>query len=263
MVTYAQAKYQLAQRNAANLRAVSEVSQRTMRTVVERAGDLPQQAMGGYLRETVPGVIDQFGKLNAVAAVQHYENSRNLALAAIRGQFSDPKRAADRIARAQLQGAIYRATLPDFNPVEAAKPVINYSMAAYASQGQPGLVRSVQQALTRAVASYNRDTMLYNTALDPGAISVQRVANPGACPFCSTMAFSSTRSAGNKFQVRTAQYAIEFHRNCECTIETLYVGDSPIRPPYYDQLELEYSQSGGDLNEWRRLRQETSALVSA
>jgi hypothetical protein len=263
MATYAEEKYRLAQRNAANLRAVSEVSQRTMRTVAVRAGELPQQAMGAYLRETVPGVIDQFGKLNAVAAVQHYQSSRTLALANIRGQFADPRRAADRIATAQLQGAIYRASLPTFDPVEQSKPVINYAMAAYMDQGPPGMVRSVQQALTRAVAGYNRDTMLYNTALDPGAISVQRVANPGACPFCSTMAFSSTRSGGSKLQVRTAQYAIEFHRNCECTIETLYAGDSPIRPPYYDQLELEYSQSGGDLNEWRRLRQETTALVSA
>jgi len=263
VVTYERAKYLLAVRNQANLKAVSNLAEQAGLTITRRAGQLPQQAMGAYLRETVPGIIDQFGKLNGVAAVQHYQNSRNLALAAIRGDFADPKRAADRIARAQLQGAVYKATLPAFNPVDKSKSVINYSMASYMSEGQPGLFRSVQQSLTRAVASYNRDTMLYNTALDPGAVTVQRVANPGACPFCSTMAFSSTRSGGSKLQVRTAQYAIEFHRNCSCTIETLYAGDSPIRPPYYDQLEKEYSQTGGDLNEWRRLRSAESALVSA
>jgi hypothetical protein len=49
------------------------------------------------------------------------------------------------------------------------------------------------------------------------------------------MAFSS-----DKFGVRTAQYAIDFHDRCRCSIETLYIGDRPIVPPYYKKLEADY-----------------------
>jgi hypothetical protein len=112
--------------------------------------------------------------------------------------------------------------------------------------------------MTRAVGSYNRDTILYNAGLDDAVVTVQRVAEADACAFCALMAFSSTRSAsGQSLDVRTTQYAVDFHARCRCSIETLYEGDDPIRPPYYDQFEEEYLDTykgnsvSDTLAEWR------------
>ena len=258
--TYTRAQYLLAVRNQANMNAITKLAEDMTIKVLGNAGDLGQQAMGSYMRDTLPGIVDQYGNLNAVTAVQHYDASRLLAYQALGTQSKTNRRTADRIAKAQLESEIWQARLFTMDTVDKTDPVINYAMAAYQLGGRKPMLEAAKSAMTRAVASYNRDTILFNTALDPGAVRVQRIARPNACPFCSLMAFSSTKSGTSKLDVRTADYAIHFHRSCHCTLETLYVGnDTPIRPDYYDKLESEYKESGGDLNEWRRLRSEQSA----
>lgn len=262
MATYTREQYLLAVRNQATMAAVTKAAEDMSVTVMTNAGDLGQQAMGAYMRETIPGIVDQYGNVNGQLAVQHYNESRVLAYKALGAQNKSNRRIADRIAYQQLRSEIWLAKQPEFDLMEMADPVVNYGMAAYQAGGSEPMIAAVKSAMTRAVASYNRDTILYNTALDPGAVKVQRIARPNACPFCSLMAFSSTKSGTSKLDVRTADYAIHFHRSCHCTLETLYVGlDQAIRPPHYDQLELEYKQSGGDLNEWRRLRAEQSTTA--
>jgi hypothetical protein len=61
------------------------------------------------------------------------------------------------------------------------------------------------------------------------------------------VAFSSERTvSGANLDVRLSQYAVDFHDHCNCTIETLYIGDKPIRPDYYDQFEADYLEASSE-----------------
>lgn len=257
MATRERERYLASQRNQANMRAVETLLEREAITVIDTGRELERQELGGFLRTVVPSLVDRYGNINATAALQYYDQQReawekaNPAL--VRQLSRDARRGQQtRFASAATRGAIYRATRPEFNPVDITDPIIGFSMARFTEDGFGAMRDQVVSAMTRAVAAYNRDTVLYNSALDPGVITVQRVAEPKACAFCRLMAFSSTRSAaGQPLDVRTTQYAVDFHDRCRCSIETIYQGDSPIRPDYYDDFEAEYveaSQSSGTSN---------------
>jgi hypothetical protein len=230
--------YELSRRNQAAMLRVEDLLIRDSRKVLAKAKDLPQQPLGAFLRLYTPGLIEKHGNINAAGALTYY-NERYLLYAA-----GVSSRVAARAAAKATQGAIYVARIPQFNPTALAEGVINYGMSSFSTGGFGQMERAVTSSLTRAVAGYNRDTILYNSALDPGVITVQRVAEADSCAFCQLMAFSSTRSAsGNSLDVRTSQYAVDFHDRCRCSIETLYQGDSPIRPPYYDKFEDSYIEA--------------------
>lgn len=246
----AREKYEAARRNQANMLAVENALKRESFSVLGLAAGLTnQQDVGGYLRRVVPGLIDRYGKVNATAALNYYDEQRRVFLetrAAGRDSSSENRRrAASRFASARLRGEIYVATIPEFNALEKAEPIIGFGVQTFNKSGYDSMQEGVTNALTRAVASYNRDTLLYNSAIDSAVVKVQRVAEPNACGFCRTMAFESFR-VRTKAGVRTADYAIKFHDNCRCSIETLYEGDEPIRPEYYDQFEREYEQASSD-----------------
>jgi hypothetical protein len=237
-------QYRLSRRNQATLKRVNELVDRASRTVVGRASEIAdRQQMGGFLRSVVPGLIDRYGTVNAVAAREYYEAQRNAALgrtapAVTRSGRRNQSRAADRVATARTQGQIYVARLPKFDAVRKAEPIIGYGMALFQTNGFDTMNDEVANALTRAVGSYNRDTLLYNSALDSSVVGVQRVAEPDACDFCQIIAFDSFGS------VRVTDYAVEWHNNCRCSVETLYDGDAPYRPDYYD--EFEYGEQTAD-----------------
>lgn len=245
-------KYEAARRNQASLNQVNALLIRESNAVLSNAQGLEQQQMGGFLRSVVPGLIDRYGKVNATVALQYYDEQRLAARAR-----AESKSRAQRLAAAKLTGQIYKAKLPEFQPVQTAEPIIGYGMAKFMNDGFEPMREVLNNAMGRAVASYNRDTLLYNASLDDAVITVQRVAEPNACAFCALMAFSSTRSAaGQSMDVRTTSYAVDFHDNCNCTIETIYEGDEPIRPDYYDQFEQEYFDTSGVnakhvLQQWR------------
>lgn len=262
-------RYEAARRNQSNMAKVEQLLLDEATPALRAGRNLGQQAMGGFLREVIPGLVDKWGNVNAAVAVQYYDEQR---LAWLRNNPGAPlttrsarkqnqqnrSRQADRIAGAKLRGAVYKATLPTTNPLAVSEPIIGKGMAKFMSDGFDSMAETVNNAMTRAVASYNRDAILYNAGLDDAVLSVQRVAEPNACAFCALMAFSSERSvSGAPLDVRTTSYAVDFHNNCRCSLETLYEGDSPIRPDYYDQFESEYldiykSNSVKDtLSEWR------------
>lgn len=226
-------RYKLLQRNQATMRQVNQILVDQAWKVTGVAAGFGQQEMGGFLREIVPGLIDEYGNINAVAAREYYDQQRLAALRANPGR-ANARRSSERLASAQLQSAIYVATVPQFEPEAKAEPIIGYAMSLFQKSGFDGMRSEMTNALTRAVASYNRDTLLYNSALDRSVVSVQRVAEPNACDFCRTVAFGSK---GNRYQPRTTLYAPHWHNNCHCSIETLYEGDKPYRPDYYDSFE--------------------------
>ena len=245
----AREKYEAARRNQASMLAVENALKRESASVLGLAAGLTnQQEIGGYLRRVVPGLIDRWGKVNATAALDYYDQQRDVYLrerASATQSRTNQRRAASRFASATLVGQIYKATAPAFNALEKAEPIIGLGVKRFNELGFASMEIGVTNAMTRAVASYNRDTLLYNSAIDSAVVKVQRIAEPRACGFCRTMAFESFRVT-SKTGVRLADYAIKFHDNCRCSIETLYEGDEPIRPEYYDQFEAEYVQASRD-----------------
>lgn len=248
-VTYQQYRFLLTQRNQATMNQVTTLLQDEASSVLKVARNYSQQEMGGFLRAVVPGLIDKYGNVNATAAMQYYADQRDAWLLAHPSFGSGrtregAKRAAQRQAAAKLRGQLYVARMAPQDVAAKAEPVIGWGMKRFTDAGFEASSTAVQNAMTRAVASYNRDTMLYNSALDDAVVTVQRIAEPGACEFCQMMAFRSSytvaRSDGSTNlvdNVRTSSYAIEFHDHCHCSIETLYEGDSPITPDYYKNFK--------------------------
>lgn len=245
-VTYAQFRYLTALDNQKVLERVNMLAMANAREVVSTASGLGQQEMGGFLRATVPALVDKWGNVNGTQAVAYYQASRDAwwenRQRALRSDVrKGQNRRADRFALAKLQGQLYVATQPIANAVEIAEPIVGYAMSNFMSKGFESMDSSVQNALTRAVASYHHNTMLYNSGLDSAVVKVQRIADRNACAFCRTLAFDKYGD------VRTSDYAIKFHDNCHCTIETLYEGDRPVRPDYYDQFQEQYEDASAEV----------------
>lgn len=236
-------QYEAAKRNQATMGQVEKLLTNESNQVLEIARSFERQAVGGFLRSVVPGLIDRYGKVNAAAAMKYYDEQR-LAWVNHAGNSTtrnSQRRKAERFAAAKLRSQIYVAQMPEFNPVELSDPIVGYGMARFTEEGFDVMRDQVTSAMTRAVASYNRNTMLYNAALDDAVVGVQRVAEPNACAFCAMVAFGSSK--WHAHESRVADYAIHFHSNCRCSIETLYEGDKAIRPDYYSKFEAEYTDA--------------------
>ena len=242
----AREQYEAARRNQATLLQVETLMLADADRVLSVTRDLDRQTTGGVIRRVVPGLVNKYGMVNATAAIKYYDEQRRIwweskDSSAGRVDRQNRQARAQRYAAARLRGEIYVARMPQFDVAEKSEPVIGWGMKRFAEGGHEAMKSAVTNALTRAVASYNRDTMLYNSALDKDVIKVQRVPEPGACGFCRTLALEPfrVRSSG----VRLSDYAIDFHNNCKCSIETIYEGDEPIRPDYFDQFEAEYAEA--------------------
>lgn len=266
-LTRERAKYEATKRNQATMAQVETLLTREAQSVLAYGKDMSRMELGGFLRKSVPGLIDRWGNVNASAAVKYYDEQRlawqqsnprgalSTSSSARRAETKLRNRKAERFAAARLKSQVYLAQMPKFDAVKLADPIVGYGMARFTEEGFEVMSDQVTSAMTRAVASYNRDTILYNAAIDDAVVGVQRVAEPTACAFCAMVAFGSGVMYGR--ESRVSSYAIDFHNNCHCSIETLYIGDNPIRPDYYDQFEQEYidSYSGGStsarLQDWR------------
>lgn len=242
-------RYDLIRRNQASMDQVETLLLQDASKVLSLAEQFDQQQMGGYLRTVVPGLVDKWGNVNATLAMKYYDEQRLLwrqrnpsAFSPNAGQRRRATQSAvgrsERFAAAKLKSELFVASMPKFDALAKAEPIIGYGMQRFQAEGYGAMRDAVTNSMTRAVGSYNRDTILYNAGLDDAVYKVQRVAEPTACAFCVTVAFSSP--GWTVSDIRTADYAIDFHDNCKCSIETLYVGDSPIRPDYYDKFEEDY-----------------------
>jgi hypothetical protein len=256
--------YRLQKRNQATMRQVTNLLADESERVISVAANLEQQDLGGFLRATVPGLIDRYGKVNAAAAMKYYDEQRLTKLSKLspyagRSAVKNARRSAERLAKAKLLSEVYVAKVPTFNAIAKSQTIVNYGMALFQGPGFESMRSEVINAMTRAVAGYNRDTLLYNSALDEAVVGVQRVAEPNACDFCQTVAFDSYGG------VRTTDYAVAWHNNCHCSIETIYEGSLPTRPDYYDSFEYGSTNAEPALSkDWTSFKKEFSAdYVSA
>ena len=249
-VSYNEYRYLMSQRNRVVMEQVDTIATREALTVLDLGRDLGRQEMGGFLRSTMPPIVDRYGQINATAALDYYNQTKaawyennpasfGASPGARRLARQSRNARSSRFAAARLESEIYVATRPEFNLAAKVDGIVNYAMDTFSKAGFDAMRPSVTNSLTRALASYQRDTVLYNSALDRDVVKVQRVARADACSFCRVVAFESYRGS----DVRTADYAINFHDNCHCTIETLYLGDQAIRPDYYDTFEAQYVEA--------------------
>jgi hypothetical protein len=242
MMSYENAKLILAARNQATLGAVNTLASAESSKVILAAQALEQQAFGGYARTIVPGLVQKWGAVNATAAVRYYSDSRDLWYrtygSAITGRDQAYARST-RYATAKTKGMLYKATVPGFDSQAISDPIINGMMAKFSTNGPEEAARFVENAITRAVGAYNRDTLLFNAGLDENVDRVQRVAEPNACAWCARWAVTGY----GRRTTFTSDYAVSWHNKCKCSIEVLFRGDPLIRPPYYDQMEAEWADT--------------------
>lgn len=249
--TITREKYNLVRRNQATMQQVNTLLAREANQVLGLASNFDKQQLGGYLRTVIPGLVDKYGNVNAVAAMNYYDDQRLLwsrQNPAVLPSGSAGRKAiinarsgkAQRFAAAKLKSQVYVAKLPTFDVAQKSEPIIGWGMSRFVDEGFQAMQTAVTNSMTRAVGSFNRDTITYNAGLDDAVVSVQRVAEPGACSFCAVIAFGSGTGNSNS---RIGSYAADYHDNCQCSIETLYEGDEPLRPDYYDQLEADYVEA--------------------
>jgi hypothetical protein len=269
-ITYARWQYEQQVQQEAVIAQVNELITQQASAVATAGASLGQQEFGGLLRTTIPALLDQYGNINATAAIDYYDKMRAqwtdiFGAEAVKQIGRKARRSAQQRYATAITGAKIKVATnadafvasyaPTYNTVAKTDAVLNFAMKVRAKYGHEASVQAMNNALTREVAMYHRDTVLFNSALDPYVEKVQRVAQATACEFCRLMALGSTDGS-----VRLSSYAAKFHDNCHCTIQPLFAGDRPVRPPYYDQFEDEYvdARSKGKsteniLNEWRKL----------
>lgn len=281
--TYNRARYDLIRRNQATLKAINELATDEALTVLDAGLDLSRYEYAGYMRQVLPPILDKWGNVSAKAALDHYEAARmewtkvvetrtikntwdvphaqvvNGAVtvlspgeiktvtqprfeAGLRGTGTRQRTYAAKVT----QGRIYQATIPPFDPDAMSDPVIAQAMKAYSAGGVKAGNNAAANALTRQIGAYNRDTSLYNAGLDRSVAGVQRVVNPNGCAWCKTLAVGGMGRRG----ARVMDYAVHFHDHCRCHIETLFAGDKPLRPDYYDDIEKDLDKvRSGDYDE--------------
>lgn len=254
-ITYARWRYEEGLKQEAVIKQVNDLITAQATAVASTGALMDQQTFGGLLREVIPTLLDQYGNINALAAIDYYNRltqewsqvygaeARQMASRGnVRLQASRNAAARTKSALAVSQG--YSAQFADtYDTVSKTDAVLNFAMKVRATQGHAASVDAMNNALTREVAMYHRDTVLFNAALDKNVHRVQRVVQANGCDFCKMMALGSTKGT-----VRVSTYAAHFHANCHCTITPIFKGESPVRPDYYDIFEEEYIQAKSEWN---------------
>ena len=203
---------QLAQENRRNLERVTVLTLREARQLLAKGDGLNQQELGGFLRTLIPGIVQRYGNVNAVLAMNYYDTVRDLF-----AQSTKP----------------YKAYIPELDPYQEVDSIVGYGMAHFQEKGFTGIPDIIANALTRPVANWNRDTMRTNAVADPARTVIQRVARSGACAFCAMAALNSTKVIEGRTTVMSARtYAKHFHDHCHCTEEVVFEGEELITPHY-------------------------------
>ena len=200
---------------------------------------LPQQQAGGVIRAVTEGVVTTFGNTATLAAASSYDT---MSLAAIDALILDngAKGIPNSLDILNARAALMKQSGYVGKPIKTAvrvkatvEPIVGRSMQKF-SQGQfveAGGVLS--DSIMRAISNIYRETIVTNAAADPRAQGYQRVAGPGACSFCLTVAlnqYTSFDSGGG------------YHDNCGCSTVPIFSGMNPVRPSYYDTFEEQYKQ---------------------
>jgi hypothetical protein len=222
-------------RNTDNITQVSQVARREMSGAFSLNATKDRNEFAGVVRRLGPAALNNFANISATSAVYHYQEMKDIAFKnAIGLQLS--RRAQNRRVSAQLAASDsidfnkYTPTIQSLDLDAKTGAMVAFALKKFDSNGYIGGQNAAIDYAIREIAMANRDTILFNSTLDSSIQGVQRVADPNACAFCLVTALGGSRS-----------YATDYHDSCRCTVEPIFVGQSDIRPAYYDSLEEKYN----------------------
>lgn len=177
----------------------------------------------GALRETLPGVISEFGAVAGTIGVEYYNDLR--IKSGVAGRFIPQ--------------------IASFDANAATNTAVSFLAKTFVNKegNLQDLSTNLGDELQRSVTNIERDTIYRNSLNDQGVTLYQRVAAADACEFCAMVAFEPEL---------TRDYPTEYHRNCFCTVEPVFRGQTAIRPEYYDQFGDEYYEAVGKLGVFDR-----------
>jgi len=211
--------------NQANLKRVGILAQQEVRSVSRLSRDLTDLQTVGLVRDTVPVIASRYGSVNASTAAVHYNELRDIA-------FDNKK-------------------VKSFNPVVPAlafagkvEGLLDYGIASNFITGRSKMFDVIINGITNVVADYARETIEYNAEADRVTkVTVQRVAEPNACAFCSMLAVQAIVFEGIGSPDDFTVYEDDWHNNCNCSKEVVFDEQTFIRPPYYEKMEEVYEEA--------------------
>jgi len=221
-------QFLLIRENQKNIKRVNVLTVEETKRVLSVASEYDVYETGGFLRKVIPSITARYGAVQQSLALKHFLDIQELN---------------------KLENPI-TPIAPKIDEVAKTAGIIDYAMSLKYNKGFESMVTTLQNEITRATSSYNRDTISYNSALDETVVSVQRVAEAGACSFCAMMALDSySYSTEKKGLPSSESFAVDYHNLCHCSIETIYKGQELIKPDYYDKMQEEYTTAEKTLYE--------------
>ena len=126
--------------------------------------------------------------------------------------------------------------------------MLDYAIASNFTTGKNKMFEVVFNGITNIVADYARETILENAEADTATtVTVQRVAEPNACAFCAMLAVQTLTFTAIGTPEDFTTFENEWHNNCNCSLETVFDDQPPIRPSYYDKMEETYKEASDRL----------------
>lgn len=210
----------LAQTNTLAIASVVEI------TDLLKDRSVPELAY--QLRLTLPPVAEQFSTVAATIGTQYYNDARALV--------SVPE--------------VYVASpvIPDVNP--AMQSSIGYAISRLTVDNNYDTFQSILAgSVQRVVSQGDRLTIENNIGRDPNGMMYERIATPGACSFCLTMAAV--------VQLQRSPDAKKYHDFCRCQVRAVFDGQEPYEGPEYATARNAYNLATKEL---QRQREEVGYL---
>lgn len=184
--------------------------------------DEPLPDLAGQLRTTLPAVATTYGTVTGQVASTYYDSAR---------------------ADARLE-SIYASTVPELSFSEKIQANIGYAIGSLVkSNNWDTFVSSLSGGMQQAVTGGGRETISYNIVTDPDGTMYQRVPSANACSFCMTVASVA--------ELQTEDYYTKYHDFCHCRTVPVFTGQQPLKMPYYEKFQQEYTQANNELVEER------------
>lgn len=234
----------LVKRNQTNIKRASILAQQEVFTLMRTTAGLTDLQTVVLIRDTIPIITDRYGTVSATAALTQYDSVRTLA----------------------IEGKNVKSFTPVIAPANYKTQIdniIGYGIGSYFAIGRQKATEALYNGITEIVANYNRDTITYNAEQDRtvGTVTIQRVAEPNACAFCSMLAVKNITFTAIQAEENLIQYEKDWHNGCNCSVEAVFEGQTPIEPPYYKEMKETYSKAYEGLWEQGKALQEEQGLT--
>lgn len=212
--------------NQANMKRATILAQQEVLSLFRISKEETDLNTIKLLRDSLPVIAERYGSVSAQAAAIHYDELRNIA-------FQDT-----RVPN-------YVAATPALAYSERIETVLDYGIASNFTDNRQKMATVLSSGITGIVSQYNRDTITVNSERDNqvGLIKVQRVAEPGACAFCSMLAVNDITYTGIQAEASIITYEDNYHDSCNCSVEVVFEGQERIKPPYYNKMEETYKEA--------------------